>query len=162
MASEEEERLAKMQQDKIDKEKFETELAEAGITVPSEDALVTMKAMIELLGFMKTKMVEDVFTKVVSQTAASSSNDSAAESLADKLKAKSAENPHLTLLHHLHILLKLHLYSLMLTTKVDLLLSLIVLVIFPEKNLWSLIFAVAQCIFGGWSYKATTLLIQTI
>ena len=66
MASEEDERLAKVQQDKIDKEKFETELAEAGITVPSEDAPVTMKAMIELLGFMKSKMVEDVFTKVVS------------------------------------------------------------------------------------------------
>ena len=93
MASEEDERLAKVQQDKIDKEKFETELAEAGITVPSEDAPVTMKAMIELLGFMKTKMVEDVFTKVVSQTAASSSNDSAAESLVDKLKAKSSEKP---------------------------------------------------------------------
>ena len=37
MASEEDERLAKIQQDKIDKEKFETELAEAGITVPSEE-----------------------------------------------------------------------------------------------------------------------------
>ena len=93
MASEEDERLAKMQQDKIDKEKFETELAEAGITVPSEDAPVIMKAMIELLGFMKSKMVEDVFTKVVSQTAASSSNDLAAESLVDKLKAKSSEQP---------------------------------------------------------------------
>ena len=91
MALEEEERLAKMQQDKIDKGKFETELAEAGITVPSEDAPVTMKAMIELLGFMKSKMVEDVFTKVVSQTTASSSSDSAAESLADKLKARSAK-----------------------------------------------------------------------
>ena len=70
-----------------------------------------MKAMIELLGFIKSKMVENVFTRVVSQTAASSSNDSAAESLADKLKAKSAENPHLTLLHLLHISLKLHPYS---------------------------------------------------
>ena len=111
MALEEEERLAKMQQDKIDKEKFETELAEAGITAPSEDAPVTMKAMIELLGFMKSKMVEDVFTRVVSQTAATSSSDSAAESLADKLKV--LKNLHLTLLHHLHILLKLHLFSLM-------------------------------------------------
>ena len=50
-----------------------------------------MKAMIELLRFMKIKMVEDVFTKVVSQTVATSSSDSTAESLADKLKAKSAE-----------------------------------------------------------------------
>ena len=91
MASEKEVRLAKLQQDKIDKEKFETKLAEAGITTPSEDAPVTMKAMIEVFGFMKSKMVDDVFTRVVSQTAAMSSSDSAAESLVDKSKAKSAE-----------------------------------------------------------------------
>ena len=50
-----------------------------------------MKAMIELFGFMKSKMVDDVYTRVVSQTTATSSSDSAAESLADKSKAKSAE-----------------------------------------------------------------------
>ena len=72
MTSEEEVRLAKLQQDKIDKEKFETELTEAGIITPSEDAPVTMKAMIELFGFMKSKIVDDVFTRLVSQTAATS------------------------------------------------------------------------------------------
>ena len=84
-------RSAKMQQDKIDKEKFETELTEVGIITSSEDAPVTMKAIIELFGFMKSKMVDDVYTWVVSQTVATSSSDSAAESLADKLKAESAE-----------------------------------------------------------------------
>ena len=46
------------------------------------NAPVTMKAMIELFGFMKSKMVDDVYTRVVSQTAATSSSDLAAESLA--------------------------------------------------------------------------------
>ena len=113
MATKEELRLAKLQQDKIDKEKLDKELTEAGIITASEDAPVTMKAMIELFGFMKSKMVDDVFTRVVSQTAATSSGDSAAESLADKAKERSAENPHLTLLHLLHISLKLHPSSLM-------------------------------------------------
>ena len=113
MAWEEEVRLANLQQHKIDKEELEKELAEAGIITTSDDAPVTMKAMIELFGFMKSKMVDDVYTRVVSQTAATSSSDSAAESLADKSKAKSAENPYLTLLHLVHISLKLHPYSLM-------------------------------------------------
>ena len=91
MASEEEARLAKLQQDKIDKEKLETKLTKAGIITSSEDAPVTMKAMIELFGFMKSKMVHDVYTRVVSQTAATYPSDSATESLADKLKAKSAK-----------------------------------------------------------------------
>ena len=63
MATKEELRLAKLQQDKIDKEKFEKELTKAGIITSSEDTPVTMKAMIELFGFMKNKMVEDVYTR---------------------------------------------------------------------------------------------------
>ena len=72
MTTEEDLRLAKLKQDKIDKEKLEKELNEVRIITPSEDTPVTMKAMIELFGFMKSKMVDDVFTRVVSQTAATS------------------------------------------------------------------------------------------
>ena len=53
MTSEEELKLAKEQQVKNDKEQLEKELSEAGITSPSDDTPVTMKAMIELFGFMR-------------------------------------------------------------------------------------------------------------
>ena len=72
-----------------------------------------MKAMIELFGFMKNKMVDDIFTRVVSQTAATSSSDSAAESLADKLKAKSAEKSPLNFAPRPSYLTQTTLYSLM-------------------------------------------------
>ena len=85
--------MAKLKQDKIDKEQLEKKLREAGITSPSDNTPVTMKAMIELFGFMRGKMVEDVYTWVVSQTAATSTSGSADESLADKAKAKDVDKP---------------------------------------------------------------------
>ena len=93
MASEEECRLVKLKQDKIDKEQLEKELSEARITSPSDDTPVTMKAMIELFGFMRGKMVEDVYTRVVSQTAAMSTTRPVVDSLADKAKAKDVDKP---------------------------------------------------------------------
>ena len=53
-----------------------------------------MKAMIELFGFMRGKMVHDVYTRVVNnQTAATSTSGSADDSLANKAKAKDVYKP---------------------------------------------------------------------
>ena len=94
MASDEELKLAKLKQDKLDKEQLEKELSEAGITSPSDDTPITMKAMIDLFGFMRGKMMEDVYTRVVNnQTAATSTSGSADDLIADKAKAKDVDKP---------------------------------------------------------------------
>ena len=109
MTTKEELKLAKEKQDKIDQEKLDKELSEAGLTSTEYYAPVTMKAMIELFGFMKGKMVDEVFTRVINNQNASSSTDaSIGESLGDKEKAKSNGKPLLTLLHLVHISLKFH------------------------------------------------------
>ena len=94
MTSEEELKLAKEQQEKNDREQLEKELSEAGINSPCDDAPITMKAMIELFGFMRGKIVEDVYTRVINnQNAATSTSVSVADSLADKAKAKDVDKP---------------------------------------------------------------------
>ena len=97
MATEEELRLAKLKQDKIDEEKLEKELSEAGITLPDDNAPVTMKAMIELFGFMKGKMVDEVFTRVINnQNASSSTGAPIVEALVvkdNKDQPKTSEKP---------------------------------------------------------------------
>ena len=97
MTSEEELKLAKEQQEKNDKEQLEKELSEAGITPPDDNAPVTMKAMIELFGFMRGKMVDDVYTRVINnQNASSSTGVSNVEALVvkdNKDQPKTGEKP---------------------------------------------------------------------
>ena len=97
MTTEEEVKLAKEKQDKIDQEKLEKELSEAGITLADDNAPVTMKAMIELFGFMKGKMVDEVFTRVINnQNASSSTGVSNVEALVvkdNKDQPKTSEKP---------------------------------------------------------------------
>ena len=73
MASEEELKLAKELQEKNDQEQLEKELSDAGVTLPDDDASVTMNAMIKLFGFMKGKMVDEVYTRVTNNQNASPS-----------------------------------------------------------------------------------------
>ena len=70
-AKDEELRLAK-EQEKFDREQLDKELIEAGIIPPEGDAPITMKSMIELFGFMKGKMVDEVYTRVSNQNGSSS------------------------------------------------------------------------------------------
>ena len=97
MTSEEELKLAKEQQEKNDQEQLEKELSDAGITLPDDNAPVTMNAMIKLFGFMKGKMVDEVFTQVINnQNASSSTGVSNIEALVakdNKDQPKTGEKP---------------------------------------------------------------------
>ena len=97
MTSEEELKLAKEQQEKNDQEKLEKELSKAGITLPDDNAAVTMNAMIKLFGFMKGKMVDEVYTRVTNnQNASPSTGAPIVEVLVDKdnkEQPKTSEKP---------------------------------------------------------------------
>ena len=93
-AKDEELRLAK-EQEKFDREQLDRELIEAGIIPPEGDAPITMKSMIELFGFMKGKMVDEVYTRVSNQNG-SSSTASPIKGASDKDKNdKPLEKPSL-------------------------------------------------------------------
>ena len=102
-AKDEELRLAK-EQEKLDREQLNKELTEARIIRPEDDAPITMKAMIYLFGFMKSKMVNEVYTRVTNQNGSSSTTS--------PIKGASANDktscPLITLLHLALTSLKLH------------------------------------------------------